>query len=380
MRRGIHLLRFGVLALFLSARSHAAEITWEAPSNLTSVNGLATDGTLVIAVNANGDGDNTTVTVGGESILFSALAIGPSNTSTGTFYTGDGGDTGDANLNKILNSHSYSGNPWSFEITGLTPGSNYQIQLIGGGDTRGCCSARNQRGGDGESPENVSGDFSRSGVGSVIGTFTADANTQTINVLPGQNNGVDPALSAYLVRAVAPPTPQPPTSLTLSNTHLAPNATDGTRVGTFNTGDPNGDNDHSYQLVGGSGSDDNALFTIANGNELRAASQLGSFGSTYSVRIRTTDPDGLFLEETFTLKVEAAAAPTALTFPPNTLIQGLSVGTSVATFTTADPNTADSHSYQLVPGIAEKRLTSLVLVPKRLIADGADDRCFSHRH
>ena len=213
MRRSIDGTRLGILAFFLAAFSNAAEITWQAPFNITSVNDLATNGTLTVAVNANGDGDNTTVTVGDESILFSAIAIGPSNTSTGTFYTGGGGDTGDANLNKVLNSHSYSGTPWSFEITGLTPGTNYQIQLIGGGDTRGCCSSRNQRVGDGESPENVSGDFSRSGVGSAIGTFTADANTQTINVLPGQNNGVDPAISAYLVRAVAPPTPQPPSSL-----------------------------------------------------------------------------------------------------------------------------------------------------------------------
>ncbi len=353
MRRSTDGTRLGILAFFLAAFSNAAEITWQAPFNITSVNDLATNGTLTVAVNANGDGDNTTVTVGDESILFSAIAIGPSNTSTGTFYTGGGGDTGDANLNKVLNSHSYSGTPWSFEITGLTPGTNYQIQLIGGGDTRGCCSSRNQRVGDGESPENVSGDFSRSGVGSAIGTFTADANTQTINVLPGQNNGVDPAISAYLVRAVAPPTPQPPSSLSLSNRNLAPKITAGTPVGTFTTTDPNGDNDHRYHLVAGPGSDDNALFTLGNGNELRAASSLGSFGSTYSVRIRTTDPDGLFLEEIFMLEVEAAAAPTSLIFPPNTLTQGQPVGTSVATFTTEDPNTADSHTYQLVPGIGD---------------------------
>jgi hypothetical protein len=345
---------FAPAFLGFASFSPAAQIDWQPPFNITSVNNIDTSGTLVGAVNAVSGGGNVTVNVGGENILFTPSPIGPANTNTGTFFTGGGGDTGDANLNTILNSHSYGpGNAWSIQLTGLSPGADYQIQLIGGGDTRGCCSSRNQRAGDGESPESISGDFSRSGVGSVIGTFTADATTQTINVLPGLNNGVDPSLSAYLLRSVAPPTPQPPTDIALDNTDLAPNSAPGTLVGTLTTADPNGDNEHTYQLVAGAGSTDNALFTIANGDELRADTTLGGFGASYSVRIRTTDPDGLFLEETFSLSVEAAAAPTSISFPTNTLLQGLPSGTVVAAFSTEDANTADSHTYQLVSGTGD---------------------------
>ena len=342
------------LALATSLSLPGAEITWEAPFNITSANSIDTNGTLVTAVNATNDGNGPTVSVGGENINFTASAIGPSNTSTGSFFTGGGGSTGNTQLDTVLNSHSYSGGGgWSLQLTGLAPGADYQIQLIGAGDTRGCCSARNQRGGDGESPENVSGDFSRSGVGSVIGTFTAGGTTQTINILSGLNNGVDPGLSAYLLRSVAPPTPQAPTDLALSNADLAPNSASGTLIGTLTTSDPNGDNNHTYSLVAGAGSTDNNLFTIANGDELRAASDLGGFGSNYSVRIRTTDEDALTREESFTLTVESAMAPTAITFPANTILQGTPSGTGIANFTTEDPNSADSHTYQLVAGAGD---------------------------
>ncbi len=328
----------------------AAEITWQTPFNITSVASIDTSGTQVTAVNATNGGDSPTVNIGGVNILFSASAIAPSNTTTGTFFTGGAGDTGNAQLNTVLNSHSYGGGGWSFQLSGLTSGDDYQIQLIGAGDTRGCCSSRNQRGGDAESPENISGDFSRSGVGSVIGTFTASGTTQTINVLGGINNGVDPGLSAYILRSVAPPTPQPPTDIALSNTDLAPNSASGTFVGALTTSDPNGDNTHTYQLVSGTGSTNNSLFSIVNGDELRATSTLGGFGSTYSVRIRTTDEDNLTREEAFTLNVEAASAPTAVSFPANTILQGTPSGTDVANFSTEDPNSADSHTYQLVAG------------------------------
>ena len=331
----------------------AAEISWDAPFNITSDSDIDTSGTLVTAVNNVSGAGSTSVTVGGETIVFTHDQISPSVSSTGTFFTGGGGDTGNADLNTVLNSHGWSSSPWSFQITGLTSGADYQIQIIGGGDTRGCCSSRNQRAGDNEAPENVSGDFSRSGVGSVIGTFTASGSTQTINILPGNNNGTDPALSGYILRATAPPTPQPPTDITLSNTDLAPDSPAGTLIGTLTTADPNGDNAHAYSFVDTGSFPDNNLFTIANGDELRAGSNLGSFGASYSIRLRTTDGDNMTYDETFNLSVEAAMAPTAITFPSNTVLFGTPSGSDIAAFTTEDPNNADSHTYQLVPGAGD---------------------------
>lgn len=348
----IRISRQLLLSASLATSIFSAPITWQAPFNITSDSDIDTSGTHVAAINNVNGGGNVSVTVGAETIVFTPQQISPS-VASGTFFTGGGGNTGNADLNTVLNSHGWSSNQWSFQVSGLTSGADYQIQLIGAGDTRGCCSSRNQRGGDAESPENVSGDFSRSGVGSVIGTFTASGATQTINILPGINNGQDPGLSGYLVRATAPPTPQPPTDIALSNTDLAPSSPSGTLVGTLTTSDPNGDNNHTYAFVDTGSFPDNNLFSINNGNELRAAANLGSFGSSYTIRLRTIDEDNLTYDETFTLSVEAAAAPTAITFPANTVILGTPVGTDLADFTTVDPNVADSHTYQLVSGAGD---------------------------
>lgn len=293
-----------LLSILLLSVSRSAEITWQPPFNLTSADLLDTSGNLVRAVNATGDDDSPAVILAGEPISFEASPLGPNNTDTSNFFTGDGGDTGNSDLNTILNSHAYgTGAGWALQLTELTPGSRYQIQLIGAGDTRTCCADRNQRAGDNESPENISGDFSRKGVGSVIGTFTANATTQTINVLPGEANGADPGLSAYLLRSLTPGQPEPPSRLILNTLQFIPQAVSGTLLGLFSTTDPNGHNDHRYQLVPGEGSDDNQVFSITNGNELRNAVTLGDAGQQYTLRLRTTDNTGLFIEESFTLAV-----------------------------------------------------------------------------
>lgn len=348
-----HFLSFIAVLTSCASFLSASEITWQPTFDLTSANQINTDGTFVAALNAVSDGNSQTVTVGGEDILFSADDIAPANTGTSNYFTGSGGDTGNSELNTVLNSHSYGGGGWSFQLTGLTGGTEYQIQLIGAGDTRGCCSARNQRAGDGESPENVSGDFSRSGVGSVIGTFTAASSTQTISLLDGINNGQDPGISAYILRSTAAPTPRAPTDIALSNSDLAPNSASETLIGTLLTSDPNSSDTHTYTFVDTGSFPDNNLFTIADGDELRAGTTLGGFGATYSIRLRTTDNDNLTYDETFPLNVEAAMAPTALSFPVNTLLVGTPVGTDVANIITEDPNSADSHFYQLVAGTGD---------------------------
>lgn len=166
----IALLTIALLASHLTA----APITWKAPFNITTVDDIDTNGTLVAAKNATSDSNSPVVSVNGEDIIFDAMTFGVSITSTQGYFTGGGGNTRSTNLNDVLNSHTYSGSPWSFDLTGLITGLDYQIKIVGAGDTRGCCASRNQRVGDAESAENVSDDFSRSGVRSVIGTSTAE--------------------------------------------------------------------------------------------------------------------------------------------------------------------------------------------------------------
>ena len=95
----------------------------------------------------------------------------------------------------------------------------------------------------------------------------------------------------------------PPTDVALSQAILLENVAANTIVGVFRTTDPNADNNFSYSLVNGSDSTDNEAFTITNAElKINSPPLLAAKGS-YTIRVRTTDPGGLFLEKTFVISV-----------------------------------------------------------------------------
>ena len=96
-----------------------------------------------------------------------------------------------------------------------------------------------------------------------------------------------------------------PTDLALSSVNVAENQPAGTAVGVLSTTDATPPAaPFAYALVSGSGSGDNASFTIAADGTLRTA---GSFDyettNSYSIRVRVTDQGGLSYEEAFTISV-----------------------------------------------------------------------------
>ena len=113
-----------------------------------------------------------------------------------------------------------------------------------------------------------------------------------------------PATIALTV--LAPPTA--PAGISLSSTRIPDPTASGAFIANISTSDVNINEAHTYTLVGGAGSSDNARFSIS-GHQLRAAQAFtGVAGSSYSIRLRSTDAQGLFVEQAFTL---AAVARTA---------------------------------------------------------------------
>ncbi|MFM8189853.1 MAG: hypothetical protein ACKN85_15340, partial [Pirellula sp.] len=92
-----------------------------------------------------------------------------------------------------------------------------------------------------------------------------------------------------------------PTDISLTSSSIAENAGVNATVGTLSTSDPDAANTFTYSLVSGTGSTDNAAFNIS-GSSLRANSNFDfETKSSYSVRIRSTDQGGLFIEKVFTI-------------------------------------------------------------------------------
>ncbi len=107
--------------------------------------------------------------------------------------------------------------------------------------------------------------------------------------------------AAATVSAVAPNVA--PTDMALSNSTILENLAAGATVGTLASTDPNSGDTHTYQLVAGSGSTDNAQFDIVAG-VLKTKSQFDfETKATYSIRVRSTDQSGLSFEKALSISV-----------------------------------------------------------------------------
>ncbi|MBW4565401.1 MAG: DUF4347 domain-containing protein [Mojavia pulchra JT2-VF2] len=141
-----------------------------------------------------------------------------------------------------------------------------------------------------------------------------------------------------------------PIDLSLSATSVNENIPANTIVGTFNTTDPDAGNTHTYTLVSGTGSTDNASFSIVQGNQLSInLSPDYETKNSYSIRVRTTDQDGLSYEEALTISVnnlnDAPVLVNNATIPVN---QGSIVTiTSALLQTTDQDNTPTQLTYTL---------------------------------
>ena len=144
-----------------------------------------------------------------------------------------------------------------------------------------------------------------------------------------------------------------PTALALSNNTVAENAGANAVVGTLSTTDLDLPSDsHAYTLVPGTGSTDNASFNIA-GNQLRATAGFDyETKNSYSVRVRTTDQGGSFVERVFTIYVtdvieSGNQAPSNITLSANIVSPTATAGAPIGNLTTTDPNSGDTHTYSL---------------------------------
>jgi len=118
-----------------------------------------------------------------------------------------------------------------------------------------------------------------------------------------------------------------PTAIALS-TSVAPANQTGGLVGLLQTVGPQSSASYTYSLVPGSGSADNASFQPipVGSNELRTAVSLNPAGqSSYSIRVRSTDSQGKFIEQQFLITVSDTDPVT-----PAVLIDGSSSGASIA--------------------------------------------------
>jgi VCBS repeat-containing protein len=145
-----------------------------------------------------------------------------------------------------------------------------------------------------------------------------------------------------------------PTDIALSNSSVAENLPSGTDVGTFSTTDQDTADTHTYTLVTGTGSTDNASFTISGGTLKTNAQFNFEAKNSYSIRVQTSDGNGGTFEEQLTVTVtNANDAPTDIALSNSSVAENLPSGTTVGTLLSTDEDAADTHTYSLVSGTGD---------------------------
>src|SRR5205807_1521387 len=124
-----------------------------------------------------------------------------------------------------------------------------------------------------------------------------------------------------------------PTDLGLSPSSVAENSPLGTTVGNLSSTDPESGDTHTYSLVSGTGSTDNASFTI-NGSTLQTAAPL-PYTTRFrpSIRVHTDDGHGGTFDKVFTITVnDKNDAPTDIALSNSSVAENQASGTTVGTF------------------------------------------------
>lgn len=145
-----------------------------------------------------------------------------------------------------------------------------------------------------------------------------------------------------------------PSDISMSNGAIGENQNAGTAVSLLNSIDPDAGDTHTYTLVSGAGSTHNSSFTISNGQLFTAA--VFDYESTpvLTIRVRSTDAGGLFLEKSLTINVsDNNDAPTDLNLTATSIQENLSPSSPVAGFIPLDQDAADTHSFLLVSGAGD---------------------------
>jgi murein DD-endopeptidase MepM/ murein hydrolase activator NlpD len=166
----------------------------------------------------------------------------------------------------------------------------------------------------------------------------------------------------------APADFQAPTDISLDTATVAENAAAGTTVGTFTSTDSDPGDTFTYSLVTGTGSDDNAKFSISGAILQTAAVFNYETKNTYKIRVRSTDSKDLTFEKAFTISVtNVNETPTDLNLSNSTIAEAQTAGALVGALTTTDPDAGNSFTYTLVAGAGSTDNSSFAIHGNNLV-------------
>jgi gliding motility-associated-like protein len=141
-----------------------------------------------------------------------------------------------------------------------------------------------------------------------------------------------------------------PTDIALSGDSVQELSPINTLIGNLSSTDEDAAATHTYVLTAGTGDSDNALFTIS-GNQLLSNLSYTYTGQTYTLRVRSTDNGGLFVEKSFLVKVyNRNETPLDIILDTTTVVEDNEYMAHVSKIRTIDTDNPDAFTYALVLG------------------------------
>lgn len=150
-----------------------------------------------------------------------------------------------------------------------------------------------------------------------------------------------------------------PSTPTLNDDTVDENLPSGTEVGTLSATDPDAGDTHTFTLVDGEGSADNASFSISGATLRTAASFDHEAKATYSVRVRVTDngTPARHAEQVLTVHVaDVNEAPSAPTLVSPEIDENADAGALVGGLVATDPDAGQTLTFALAPGGVDNAL------------------------
>ena len=189
---------------------------------------------------------------------------------------------------------------------------------------------------------------------SYLGDLNGDGAPDLAVGAPGDDTGGNRRGALYTIFLTGSGTP---TDVSLDNTSVAENSdtTNSLVVGTLTATDATAGDVHTFSLVAGEGSEDNAEFSIVgdmllvnSGTNLDHESQ-----SQLRVRVQATDASGLSFQKSLVIDVtDVNEDPTEILLDNSAVdkIAETSNPVLVGNLSALDPDVSDSHTFTIVPG------------------------------
>lgn len=142
-----------------------------------------------------------------------------------------------------------------------------------------------------------------------------------------------------------------PTNILLDNHTVDEKLPVGTLVGNLSSVDEDLSDSHTWAFIAGTGDTDNNSFQIVGNQLLTNAIYSYSAQNTHTIRLATTDLQGLSFEKVFTITVNKVNnPPTGILLTNTTVDENSPLGTPVGELSTIDVDTGNAHSYSILAG------------------------------